>query len=111
MLTIPEQSQSIELTTRIKEKRIEEERIHDVLLILENLFQREEATVKLVLDCLYDVGSVNLINQKIRHRPVKRVAKLIARMTKPAFRFFALRWFQSNCPKLITEWLHSQVRF
>jgi hypothetical protein len=95
----------------LAEKYTEAERMHDVLLLLQNLINSEEATVKLILDCLYDVGSVNLINQKICLRPLNRVMKLIARMSKPVFRALALNWFKRNCPQLITNWLHSQVTF
>jgi hypothetical protein len=85
--------------------------MHDVLLLLQNLINSEEATVKLILDCLYDVGSVNLINQKLRLKPLNRVMKLIARMSKPVFKTLAFNWFKKNCPQLITNWLHTQVSF
>ncbi|MDF5707468.1 MAG: hypothetical protein PUP90_07225 [Nostoc sp. S4] len=93
------------------EKHVEAERMHDVLLLLQNLINSEEATVKLILDCLYDVGSVNLINQKLPIKPVNRLMKLIARMSKPVFRILAFNWFKKNCPQLIANWLHSQVTF
>ncbi|PHM06679.1 hypothetical protein [Nostoc sp. 'Peltigera malacea cyanobiont' DB3992] len=96
---------------KLSEKYMEAERMHDVLLLLQNLINSEEATVKLILDCLYDVGSVNLINQKLRLKPLNRVMKLIARMSKPVFRTLALNWFKKNCPQLITNWLHTQVSF
>ncbi|WP_026733595.1 hypothetical protein [Fischerella sp. PCC 9605] len=89
----------------------EEELMHEVLLIIENLAYREEATVKLIFDRLYDIGSLNLINQKFRSRAVKKVLKLIARMSKPAFRIFAWHWFKKNSPQLITNWLRQQVSF
>jgi hypothetical protein len=93
------------------EKRIEAQRMQDVLLLLQNLVNSQEATVKLILDCLYDIGSVNLINQRVRFRHLNRLTKLIARMSKPVFRVYALRWFKKNCPQLIANWLHSQVAF
>ncbi|MEA5604301.1 hypothetical protein [Nostoc sp. UHCC 0252] len=93
------------------EKVIEAERMRDVLVLLQNLINSEEATVKLILDCLYDVGSVNIINKKLRMKPLNRVMKLIARMSKPVFRTLALNWFKKNCPQLITNWLHTQVAF
>ncbi|MFN6561319.1 MAG: hypothetical protein RMY28_016205 [Nostoc sp. ChiSLP01] len=95
----------------LAEKYIEAERMHDVLLLLQNLINSEEATVKLILDCLYDVGSVNLINQKLPVKPVNRLMKFIARMSKPVFRTLAFNWFKKNCPQLIANWLHSQVTF
>ena len=90
---------------------MEADRMRDVLLMLEGLVNREEPTAKIILDCLYDVGSVHLINQKTPCRHLTGMMKLIARLSKPAFRFFALRWFKRTCPKLIAEWLHSQVMF
>ncbi|MEH2015024.1 hypothetical protein [Nostoc sp.] len=104
-------SPSVSPPETLAEKYLETERMHDVQLLLQNLINSEEATVKLILDCLYDVGSVNLINQKLRLKPLNRVMKLIARMSKPVFRTLALNWFKKNCPQLITNWLHTQVTF
>lgn len=97
------------ITTR--ERQIEDDRMRDVELLLESLFLREEVTLRLVLDCLYDVGSVNLVNRKVRSRPLNALMKAIARLSKPAFRPFMIRWSRKNCPHLIADWLHSQVRF
>lgn len=108
MLTIPS---SLETSIVVREKLMEDERLHDVEIILENLFSREEATVKIIFACLYDVGAVNLLNQRVQNRTLNRFSKRIARMTKPAFQFFAVRWVKKNCPHLITEWLRSQVDF
>ncbi|MEO1561538.1 MAG: hypothetical protein AAFS12_18630, partial [Cyanobacteria bacterium J06632_19] len=92
-------------------KKIEEQKMHDVLLLLENLSCREEASIKLIIDCLYDVGYVNLINQKFRSRTLNRSLKLIARVSKPAFKVIAWKWYKSNCPQLIVNWLRKQVAF
>ncbi|MGV0101718.1 hypothetical protein [Nostoc sp. DSM 114167] len=107
----PTVNPSVNPPENLAEKYAEAERMRDVLLLLQNLINSEEATVKLILDCLYDVGSVNLINQKLRLKPLNRVMKLIARMSKPVFRILALKWFKKNCPQLITNWLHTQVSF
>lgn len=104
-------SPSVSPPENLSEKYMEAERMHDVLLLLQNLINSEEATVKLILDCLYDVGSVNLINQKLRLKPLNRVMKLIARMSKPVFKVIAFNWFKKNCPQLITNWLQTQVAF
>ncbi|AHJ28776.1 hypothetical protein PN465_01290 [Nodularia spumigena CS-584] len=98
-------------TNFVLEKQKEEELIHDVLLLLQNLIAREEVTVKLVLDALYQVGSINLINQKFRSRTLNRSLKLISKTSKPVFRIFAWRWFNKNGSQLITNWLQSQVTF
>lgn len=87
----------------------EEKRLQDIFLLLETMFLREETTVKLVLDCLYDIGSVNLINKKVRTRPLNGIMKSIARLSKPVFRIVAWRWFMKNCPKLLVDWLHRKV--
>jgi hypothetical protein len=93
------------------EERLKQERMKDVLLLLENLVEREERTVKMILDCLYDVGSLNLINKKFQPRFTNRLMKMIARLSKPAFKVVALWWFKKNCPQLITDWLGTKVRF
>lgn len=93
------------------EKNREKERMHDVFLLLKNLSNREEVTIKLIIDSLYDIASVNLINKKFNSGPLRKVLKPISRMSKPAFRFFAWRWFLKNFPDLITKWLYRQVSF
>ena len=102
---------SLPALKRSVEERMEADRMRDVLLLLEGLVNREEATAKIILDCLYDIGSMYLINQKAPCRHLNGMMKFIAKMTKPAFRFVALRWFKRTCPKLIADWLHSQVMF
>jgi hypothetical protein len=111
MLVPAEKSVKLQLEKRLEEERIKEERMHDVLLLIDNLVEREEATVKIILDCLYDVGSINIINKKVAFRPMNRFLKAIARLSKPAFRAVAWRWFKGNCPQLITNWLRTKVSF
>lgn len=89
----------------------EMERVEEVMRRLETLFQREEATAKFILDCLYDVGSVRLIDQRVPIQSLRWPLKSIARLSKPVFRVFALRWFKRNCPWLITRWLFNLLRF
>ncbi|MDH6062077.1 hypothetical protein NWP17_16825 [Chrysosporum bergii ANA360D] len=95
----------------VVEKQIQEERIHDVFLLLQNLISREETTVKILLDCLYDVGSHNLINHKFPGRTLNVLLKFISHTSKPIFRIFAWRWFKNNGSQLITNWLQSKVTF
>jgi len=85
--------------------------MQDTHLLLTNLTEREKATVKAILDSLYDVGSVRLINKKITVQALRGPLKGIASLSKPVFRIFAWRWFRRNCPELITKWLYQQVRF
>ncbi|MFM2061187.1 MAG: hypothetical protein RLZZ507_857 [Cyanobacteriota bacterium] len=102
---------SSDLTKLPTEAEREEQLMQDVLLLLENMIYREEATVKLILNCLYDAGATNLINQKFQSGTLKKTLKSIAKMSKPAFRMIAWQWFKKNCPKLITDWLRSQIEF
>lgn len=95
----------------LQEKHLQSKRMQDILLLLEHLVRQEEATAKTILNCLYDIGSINLINKKIPQRPLNRASKSIARISKPVFSIIALRWFQKNSPKLIASWLYSQVSF
>jgi len=96
---------------RMREKQMEAERMRDVLLLLQNLTNDREATIKLIVDCLYDAGAVNLINQKIRFRPLNRMTKSVARISKPVFRNIAWYWFRRNCPQLIVNWLLTKITF
>ena len=91
--------------------RIEAERIQEVLTLLTSLIAREEATIKLIIDCLYDIGYFNLINKKVRFRPLNSIAKFVAKRSKPVAKVFAWRWFIKNCPQLITKWLYVKVKF
>ena len=92
-------------------QKLEIEQKKNIMLLLENLMEREEATFKMIIDCLYDMGSLNLINQKVSMRPLNRVTKLIARLSKPSFRAIAFYWVKKNTPELITDWLLRKVRF
>ncbi|BBD62999.1 hypothetical protein NIES2109_58490 (plasmid) [Nostoc sp. HK-01] len=103
--------QSVESPEKLAHKHLTAERMQDVRLLLQNLIDSEEATVKLVLDCLYDVGAANFIDQKFRPRFLNKTMKLIARMSKPVFRVYAWRWFRKKSPHLIANWLQTQVAF
>ncbi len=109
MLTHPERS--LEVKTISPEELKKQERMRDVVLLLQQLVEREEVTVKLIIDCLYDVGSINLANQKLQNKPLNRIMKALARFLKPAFRVVALIWVKKNLPTLVTNWLESQVSF
>lgn len=94
-----------------EEVQRERQHMYDVLFLLEQLFHREEASIKIILGCLYDVGAVNLINQKLQYRPLNRLGKGTARLSKPVFTVVAMRWFHKNVPQLLVKWLHGKVRF
>lgn len=91
--------------------QMEAERVQEMLTLLTSLMAREEATIKLIIDCLYDIGYVNLINKKVRLRPLNSIAKFIAKRSKPVAKIFAWRWFIKNCPQLIAKWLYVKVQF
>lgn len=100
-----------DLQKRTLEKQEEEKIIQDVLLLLTNLFEREEITVKLILGCLYDVGATNLVNQKLRYGIMNSLLKKTAKISKPVFKIIAWKWFIANCPELVVNWLGSKVEF
>ena len=52
------------LTQQSQEKEKEEQLINELRLLVKTLIYQEEITIKSIMDCLYDVGSTNLINQK-----------------------------------------------
>ena len=109
MLRLPGRSSKTAVV--IREQQQEEERMRDVEMLLESMFLREEVTLRLIADCLYDVGSVNLVNHRVHSKPLNWAMKAIARRSKPFFRFFMLRWSRKNCPHLIASWLRKQVVF
>lgn len=98
-------------SNKLPEKKMQEERMQEILLLLEHLVSHEEITIKLIIGCLYDVGSVNLINQKVQQSLLKRPLKGVAGMSKPVVKVIAFRWFKRNCPEIITKWLYSKVAF
>lgn len=104
-------AQSTAIVKTTAEMDFEQKRMQDVLLLLENMTLREEATIKLILDCLYDVGSINYLNRKVPQPSLNRLMRYIARFSKPVFRVVAWRWFTKNCPQLITNWLYRKVSF
>ncbi|WP_299403218.1 hypothetical protein [Acaryochloris sp. IP29b_bin.148] len=101
---------SVDVRT-LASSQTEQRAVDEILLLLEQLTQQESTTIKLILDRLYDIGSINLINRKVKPRSLNRISHAIASQTKPVFRFFGIRWFRGNCPQLITDWLYEQVKF
>ncbi len=71
-----------------EEEQLKQQRIQEVLLLIDSLFQREETTFRIIIDCLYDVGSLNLINKKFPRRNLNFIMKAIARFSKPIFRIY-----------------------
>ncbi len=65
MLTHPEKSANLERAAQEELKK--QERMRDVFLLLQQLVEREEITLRLIIDCLYDVGTVNIVNKKFHN--------------------------------------------
>lgn len=92
------------------EALLEQERVREVLLLLQHMFQQEAVTSKMIIDRLYDVATVHLINQRLPNRPVNRVAKWTARRSKPLAKVAGTYYLQKNCPQLIVNWLVPEVK-
>lgn len=109
MLTYTDKS--IEVQKISEEEQKKKERMRDIFLLLQQLVEREEVTLRLIIDCLYDVGSINLVNKKFHNRPLNSLMKAIATMSKPVVRIIALRWVKKKLPTLLTNWLEKKVSF
>ena len=116
MLTYPDKSievqkVSAEELNQSEEERRKKERLRDIFLLLQQLVEREEVTLKLIIDGLYDIGSINLVNKKFHKQPLNGFMKAIATMSKPVVRIVALRWVKKKLPTLLTNWLEKKVSF
>lgn len=85
--------------------------MQDVLVLLQHLAENEATTIKLIIDCLYDVGAVNFINREVQNPAVNQFTKKIASLSKPVAKRYGLYWFKKNCPQLIVNWLQRKVAF
>ena len=102
---------STSLTQQSQEKEKEAKLINEVRLLVKTLIYQEEITIKEIIDCLYDVGSTNLVNQKLKFGTLNKTLKFITKISKPTFKMLAWQWFKKNCPDLITGWLQGKVTF
>lgn len=93
------------------ETRLEEERMQEVLYLLKGMFEREEITARMIINCLYDVGTVKIINRKFRCRPANQFMHWIARFSKPVAGALAIRRLKKTAPELIANWLRGKVEF
>ena len=99
------------LTQQAQEKEKEVQLINEVSILLKTLIYQEEITIKEIIDCLYDVGSTNLINEKFNFGTFNKTLKFMTKISKPAFKMLAWQWAKKNSPNLITNWLQSKVTF
>lgn len=85
--------------------------MRDVTLLLQQLVEREETSLKLIIDCLIDVGSINYANHKLHNPSLNKMMKVLVGYIKPVARMMALRWLKKNLPDLLTTWLENKVSF
>lgn len=111
MLTYSDSSESIELKPVSAEELKKQERMRDVTLLLQQLIEREEVTLKLIIDCLIDVGSINYANNKLHNPSLSKMMKVLVGYIKPVARMAALFWLKRNLPDLLTAWLEGKVSF
>jgi hypothetical protein len=102
---------STDFAKLLTEAEREEKLMQDLHVLLINLIYREEITVKSIINCLYDAGSINLINQKFQPGTLNRTLKGVSKLSKPVVRMIAWQWFKTNCPQLIADWLRSKIEF
>ena len=91
------------------EQRLEAERMQEVMFLLKNLLDREQTTVKAILSCLLDVGTIHFINDRVQIRPLRPLARPLVKASKPALMFVANRWVQQKCPQMIANFLQRRV--
>lgn len=94
-----------------EEAKREQQRMQDILVLLQHLAENEETTITLIIECLLDVGAVNFINRKVQNESLNQFTKAIASMSKPIAKRYGLYWFKKNCPELIVNWLQRKVAF
>lgn len=108
---MPESSSTPSTLITAQQVQLESQRMQDVVLLVDNLLRQEETTLGLIVDCMYDIGSVRLIDKKLNLPFLRGATVRVARVSKPLFRMLALRWIKKNCPELLAKWLYSKVLF
>jgi hypothetical protein len=88
-----------------------QERMRDVTLLLQQIVEREEVALKLIIDSLIDVGSINYANKKLHNPPLNKIMKVLVGYIKPVARLAVLFWLKRNLPNLLTAWLEAKVSF
>ena len=105
------QGKSLKTKSIAAEEKKKQERMRDVTLLLQQLVEREETSLKLIIDCLIDVGSINYANHKLHNPSLNKIMKVLVGYVKPVARMMALRWLKKNLPNLLTAWLEKKVSF
>ena len=95
-----------------QEKELEKEKLREILILLSQLFAREEVTAKAIVGCLYDIAIVNLINKYIPLWGINPTLKYLARCPRPIAQSLGVKLYvQKKCPQLITDWFYTLVEF
>lgn len=90
----------------------EETKLREILVLLDQLFRREEATAKGIVGCLYDIATVNIINKYCPLWGINGTLKYLTRFPRPIAQSLGVKlYLQPQCPKLITDWLYTLVEF
>ncbi|MEM6612211.1 MAG: hypothetical protein AAF652_08140 [Cyanobacteria bacterium P01_C01_bin.72] len=110
MLTYSEESLKAKAISAEEELK-KQERMRDVTLLLQQIVEREEVALKLIIDSLIDVGSINYANNKLHNPPLNKIMKVLVGYIKPVARMAALFWLKRNLPTLLTTWLEGKVSF
>lgn len=109
------QDETFEESFKVKKISAEElkkqERMRDVTLLLQQIVEREEVALKLIIDCMIDVGSINYANKKLENPSLNKIMKVLVGYIKPVARTIALHWLKKNLPNLLTVWLEGKVSF
>lgn len=109
MLTYSEESLKVKSISAEELKK--QERMRDVTLLLQQIVEREEIALKLIVDSLIDVGSINYANHKLNNPPLNKIMKVLVGYIKPVARMAAIFWLKRNLPDLLTAWLEAKVSF
>ena len=94
-----------------EEEKREQQRMQDILVLLQHLAENEETTIALIIECLLDVGAVNFINREVQNESLNQFTKAIASMSKPIAKRYGLYRFKKDCPQIIVNWLQRKVAF
>ena len=111
ILMLTYQEKSLKTKPIAAEELKKQERMRDVTLLLQQIVEREETSLKLIIDCLIDVGSINYANRKLHNPSLNKIMKVLVGYIKPVARIIALRWLKKNLPDLLTAWLEAKVSF
>ena len=101
---------SLELTAQQVAEEAEAQCSQEVKFLLANLLKREQTTVKAIIASLYDVGTTNLVNQRVSVRLFRPLVRPVFKLSKPVLIALGYRWVCKKCPILITRWLQRKVK-